>query len=108
MDQSRLIRAARSARQWRSCRARPRAFRSIHGRWRKAICSSPSKGENGDGHDYVRAAFEKGAMAAVVEEAKADALKGLGPLYVVRDVSALARKIGPRARGHGHGRGSSP
>ncbi|MGB8277600.1 MAG: UDP-N-acetylmuramoylalanyl-D-glutamyl-2,6-diaminopimelate--D-alanyl-D-alanine ligase [Methylovirgula sp.] len=56
------------------------------------------KGENGDGHDYVRAAFEKGATAAVVEEAKADALKGLGPLYVVRDVLPSLERLARAAR----------
>ncbi len=56
------------------------------------------KGEKGDGHDYVGAAFEKGATAAVVEEAKADALKGLGPLYVVRDVLPSLERLARAAR----------
>lgn len=55
-------------------------------------------GENSDGHDYVRAAFEKGAAAAVVSEAHADALKGSGPLYIVRDVLLSLEKLGRAAR----------
>src|SRR5271156_453449 len=44
------------------------------------------KGERSDGHDHVAAALEKGAAAAVVDEAHAEALKGFGPLYVVHEV----------------------
>ena len=33
------------------------------------------KGDNSDGHDYVGAAFARGAAAAVVDEVHADALK---------------------------------
>jgi UDP-N-acetylmuramoyl-tripeptide--D-alanyl-D-alanine ligase len=56
------------------------------------------KGENSDGHDYVRAAFEKGAAAAVVDEAHADALKGHGPLYIVHDVLPALEGLGRAAR----------
>jgi UDP-N-acetylmuramoyl-tripeptide--D-alanyl-D-alanine ligase len=60
------------------------------------------KGDRADGHDYVAAAFERGAAAAVVDEAHADALKGLGTLYVVRDVlksmESLARAARERTR----------
>jgi UDP-N-acetylmuramoyl-tripeptide--D-alanyl-D-alanine ligase len=58
------------------------------------------RGENSDGHDYVANAFGSGAVAAVVAEEKADALKSLGPLYVVHDVlQALDRlAIAARAR----------
>ncbi len=56
------------------------------------------KGEKSDGHDYVGAAFDNGAVAAVVEEAQADALKALGPLYVVRDVLSSLEKLGKAAR----------
>ena len=56
------------------------------------------KGEKSDGHDYVRAAFEKGAAAAVVMEAQADALKGAGPLYVVHDVLGALERLGRAAR----------
>lgn len=55
-------------------------------------------GENSDGHDHVRTAFEKGAAAAVVSEARADALKGAGPLYVVRDVLNALERLGQAAR----------
>jgi UDP-N-acetylmuramoyl-tripeptide--D-alanyl-D-alanine ligase len=56
------------------------------------------KGDASDGHDYVAAAFEKGAAAAVVDEAHADALKGIGPLYVVHDVLAAMQRLGQAAR----------
>jgi UDP-N-acetylmuramoyl-tripeptide--D-alanyl-D-alanine ligase len=56
------------------------------------------QGDNSDGHDYVAAAFAKGAMAAVVDEAHADALAPLGPLYVVRDVLAALEGLGLAAR----------
>jgi UDP-N-acetylmuramoyl-tripeptide--D-alanyl-D-alanine ligase len=56
------------------------------------------KGERSDGHDHVVAAFEKGAAAAVVDESHADALKGLGPLYVVRDVLQAMERLGRAAR----------
>ena len=56
------------------------------------------KGENSDGHDYVKAAFEAGAEAAVVDEAHADELKGTGSLFVVRDVLASLESLGRRAR----------
>ena len=55
-------------------------------------------GDSSDGHDYVRAAFEKGAAAAVVDEAHVDALAGVGPLYVVRDTLAAMRDLGVAAR----------
>ena len=38
------------------------------------------KGDNSDGHDYVAAAFEKGAAAAVVDEAHATELRDAGGL----------------------------
>ncbi len=55
-------------------------------------------GLNSDGHDYVAAAFEKGAVAAVVDEAHADSLAGLGPLFVVRDVLPALERLGVAAR----------
>ncbi|MCW2315259.1 UDP-N-acetylmuramyl-tripeptide synthetase/UDP-N-acetylmuramoyl-tripeptide--D-alanyl-D-alanine ligase [Rhodoblastus acidophilus] len=59
-------------------------------------------GDRADGHDYVAAAFERGAAAAVVDEAHADALKHLGCLYVVKDVlkamEGLARAARERTR----------
>jgi UDP-N-acetylmuramoyl-tripeptide--D-alanyl-D-alanine ligase len=56
------------------------------------------KGDANDGHDYVTAAFEKGAAAAVVDETHADALRGHGPLYVVHDVLAAMQHLGEAAR----------
>ena len=40
------------------------------------------RGDQSDGHDYVAAAFAKGALAAVVDEEHAGQLSGSGPLYV--------------------------
>lgn len=56
------------------------------------------KGDASDGHDYVSAAFEKGAAAAVVDEAHADALAGSGPLFIVRDTLAAMQRLGVAAR----------
>ncbi len=56
------------------------------------------KGERSDGHDHVRAAFENGAAAAVVDEAHTDALKGLGPLYIVREVLPALERLARAAR----------
>ncbi len=56
------------------------------------------KGPSADGHDYVGAAFEKGAVAAVVDETHAEALRPLGPLYVVSDVLPALESLGAAAR----------
>jgi UDP-N-acetylmuramoyl-tripeptide--D-alanyl-D-alanine ligase len=56
------------------------------------------KGPSADGHDFVGAAFEKGAVAAVVDEAHAEALRPLGPLYVVPDVLPALERLGAAAR----------
>lgn len=56
------------------------------------------RGEARDGHDFVRAAFEKGAAAAVVDEAHATELAGAGPLFVVKDVQQSLEFLGMRAR----------
>jgi len=56
------------------------------------------KGDANDGHDYVAAALEKGAAAAVVDEAHAEALKGQGPLYIVHDVLAALQRLGQASR----------
>ncbi|ACB94338.1 UDP-N-acetylmuramoylalanyl-D-glutamyl-2,6-diaminopimelate--D-alanyl-D-alanine ligase [Beijerinckia indica] len=56
------------------------------------------KGDNSDGHDYVPAAFAKGAMAAVVDEAHADRLAAHGPLYVVHEVLPALERLGQAAR----------
>ncbi|MGH6796562.1 MAG: UDP-N-acetylmuramoylalanyl-D-glutamyl-2,6-diaminopimelate--D-alanyl-D-alanine ligase [Methylocella sp.] len=56
------------------------------------------KGPSSDGHDYAGAAFEKGAVAAVVDEVHAEVLKPFGPLYVVSDVLAALQRLGAAAR----------
>lgn len=56
------------------------------------------KGDRTDGHDYVAAAFERGAAAAVVDEAHADALKSSGTLFVVHDVLKAMENLARAAR----------
>jgi UDP-N-acetylmuramoyl-tripeptide--D-alanyl-D-alanine ligase len=55
-------------------------------------------GPSSDGHDYASVAFEKGAVAAVVDEAHAETLRPLGPLYVVSDVLPALERLGVAAR----------
>jgi UDP-N-acetylmuramoyl-tripeptide--D-alanyl-D-alanine ligase len=55
------------------------------------------KGER-DGHEFVRAALEKGAAAAVIDESHAHGLKDVGPLYIVRDTLASLVSLGRAAR----------
>ncbi|MEA2860510.1 MAG: UDP-N-acetylmuramoyl-tripeptide--D-alanyl-D-alanine ligase [Methylobacteriaceae bacterium] len=62
------------------------------------------KGENNDGHDYVGAAFERGAAACVVDEAHADALIGKGACFVVPDTLVALQRLGHTARDRAHGR----
>ena len=56
------------------------------------------KGEKFDGHDYVAAAFERGAAAAVVTEEHASALFKAGPLYIVHDTLKAMQSLGLTAR----------
>jgi UDP-N-acetylmuramoyl-tripeptide--D-alanyl-D-alanine ligase len=56
------------------------------------------KGEARDGHEFVRAAHEKGAAAAVVDEAHSREFSNAGPLYVVKDVQAALERLGASAR----------
>ena len=56
------------------------------------------RGENSDGHDYVRAAFEKGAAACVVDESRASELADAGPLYIVKDTQAAMERLGVASR----------
>jgi UDP-N-acetylmuramoyl-tripeptide--D-alanyl-D-alanine ligase len=56
------------------------------------------KGEVSDGHDYVSAAFDKGAAAAVVDEAHVEALRQAGSLFVVNDTLASLQGLGIAAR----------
>jgi UDP-N-acetylmuramoyl-tripeptide--D-alanyl-D-alanine ligase len=51
-----------------------------------------------DGHEFVEAAFAAGAVAAVVDEAHAGQVSGLGPLYIVRDVLAALDGLAAAAR----------
>jgi UDP-N-acetylmuramoyl-tripeptide--D-alanyl-D-alanine ligase len=60
------------------------------------------KGEASDGHAYVTQAFEKGAAAAVIDEAHSDALKGMGPLFIVHDVLQALERLGRAARQRSH------
>lgn len=52
------------------------------------------KGPNHDGHDYVRAAFEKGAAAAVVERP----VEGCGPLEIVPSPLEWLQRTAAEAR----------
>ncbi|HEY8380708.1 MAG TPA: UDP-N-acetylmuramoylalanyl-D-glutamyl-2,6-diaminopimelate--D-alanyl-D-alanine ligase [Microvirga sp.] len=56
------------------------------------------QGEARDGHDFVRAALEKGAGAAVVAESRAADFAGVGPLVVVPDVLEAMGALGLAAR----------
>jgi len=56
------------------------------------------KGDTLDGHDFVRAALEKGAGAAVIDEAHASQFAGVGPLFIVRNVQDSLERLGARAR----------
>ena len=56
------------------------------------------KGDVHDGHDFVARAFEAGASACVIDEAHADALRGLGTLFVVHDTLAALESLGQAAR----------
>lgn len=56
------------------------------------------KGDAHDGHEFVRAAFEKGASAAVVDEAHAPEFSGAGPLLIVRDVQQALESLGAASR----------
>lgn len=59
------------------------------------------KGDAKDGHDFAGAAFAAGAAAAVVDEARADALSAHGPLYIVDDTLASMENLGRAARARG-------
>ena len=55
-------------------------------------------GDASNGHDFVAAAFEKGAAAAVVDEAHAEVLRDAGALYIVDDVLAALERLGRASR----------
>ena len=56
------------------------------------------KGDVHDGHDFVLAALEKGASAAIVSEEKAGAFRDSDRLIVVPDVLEAMRQLGRAAR----------
>jgi len=56
------------------------------------------RGDVHDGHDFVPAALEKGAAAAIVSEEKAPAFAGSDRLIVVPDVLEAMRRMGRAAR----------
>nr|WP_262296594.1 UDP-N-acetylmuramoylalanyl-D-glutamyl-2,6-diaminopimelate--D-alanyl-D-alanine ligase [Microvirga sp. HBU67692] len=56
------------------------------------------RGDVHDGHDFVPAALEKGASAAVVSEEKASAFADSDRLVVVPDVLEAMRRLGRAAR----------
>jgi UDP-N-acetylmuramoyl-tripeptide--D-alanyl-D-alanine ligase len=56
------------------------------------------KGDVHDGHDFVPAALEKGASAAIVSEEKAPGFAGSDRLIVVPDVLEAMRQMGRAAR----------
>jgi UDP-N-acetylmuramoyl-tripeptide--D-alanyl-D-alanine ligase len=56
------------------------------------------RGEARDGHEFVRAALEQGAAAAVIDEAHAREFSGTGPLFIVNDVLRALERLGARAR----------
>ena len=56
------------------------------------------KGDARDGHDFVRAALNKGAAAAVVAEERAAEFTGAGALIVVPVVLDAMRALGRAAR----------
>jgi UDP-N-acetylmuramoyl-tripeptide--D-alanyl-D-alanine ligase len=61
-------------------------------------------GENRDGHDFVAAAFERGAALAVVAQEKRGAMPPDAPLLVVPDVLAALRDLAGAARGRSRAR----
>jgi len=62
------------------------------------------KGEASDGHDFVRAAFEKGAAAALVSDAALDPASAGGPLLLVDDTLRGLEGLGRAARGRSRAR----
>ena len=49
------------------------------------------KGANSDGHDFVGAAFDNGAAAAVVDEHHALGLKRFGPFFVATELISRSK-----------------
>lgn len=61
------------------------------------------RGENGDGHDFVAAAFDKGAAAALVSRVPAGLRPG-SPLVDVADTQKAMEALGQAARARGAAR----
>ena len=55
-----------------------------------------------DGHDFVEAAFDKGAAAALVAQTQAATLAGFGPLVPVADPLAALQVMGAARRAQSH------
>lgn len=62
------------------------------------------KGEAADGHAFVEAAFRKGAAAAMVSKANADAATSGGPLLAVEDTLRGLQDLGRAARSRSRAR----
>ena len=62
------------------------------------------KGDARDGHDFVAAALEKGAAAAVVLESRAGEFAGKGPLFAVPDVLEAMVALGRASRARSQAR----
>ena len=90
-------RAARARQRRPRARGR-RASPSTRARFSPATCSSPSRAKRATAMTSCATAFEKGAAAAVIDEAHASELAGAGPLFVVKDVQQSLESLGQRAR----------
>ncbi|WP_425352989.1 UDP-N-acetylmuramoylalanyl-D-glutamyl-2,6-diaminopimelate--D-alanyl-D-alanine ligase [Alsobacter soli] len=62
------------------------------------------KGDARDGHDFVAAALENGAAAAVVLESRAGEFAGKGPLFAVPDVLEAMVALGRASRARSQAR----
>jgi UDP-N-acetylmuramoyl-tripeptide--D-alanyl-D-alanine ligase len=56
------------------------------------------RGDKNDGHHYVRMAFAKGAVAAVIDENGAHDLRDCGPLLIVNDCLRALESLGRKSR----------
>jgi UDP-N-acetylmuramoyl-tripeptide--D-alanyl-D-alanine ligase len=62
------------------------------------------KGDSSDGHDYVARAFEAGAAACVVSQARLGELGARGPLFGVDDTLRAMERLGVASRARTHAR----
>lgn len=56
------------------------------------------RGDKNNGHNYVRTAFAKGAVAAVVDEEGAPDVRDCGPMLIVKDCLAALESLGRKSR----------